>query len=296
MQRDLDLRRLRYFVAVAEELHFGRAATRLHVAQQAVSREIHKLENEIGASLFERTTRRVRLTLAGSRLVEPARELLALHDRMLDDVRGRAQPMLVDIIGEHLTPHEVVRMARDLDQGLDIVVRTGGGLAAALPALLAGELDIAFGHIDVDDLPAPLNHRVVRAEPLGLMLPADHEWARQQQIPLSRLRGMAVDISAGNPNATEWTSVGVELLTSCGAHASPPHPHVVGSEETLHHLNAGNVPILSHTTTMDVPGAVVVPLVDPVPTYVWRMLWRRTLRNPALATMHAAITELYRHN
>ena len=77
----MELRHLRYFVAVAEELHFGRASARVHVAQPAVSRQIRALEEEIGLSLFERDRRRVVLTAAGAAFLEEARSLLQHVDR-----------------------------------------------------------------------------------------------------------------------------------------------------------------------------------------------------------------------
>ncbi|MBK3647536.1 LysR family transcriptional regulator, partial [Streptomyces sp. MBT33] len=77
----MELRQLSYFVTVAEELHFGRAAERLHIVQSAVSMQIQRLERELGAELFDRTPRRVRLTSAGERLLPRAREVLAAADR-----------------------------------------------------------------------------------------------------------------------------------------------------------------------------------------------------------------------
>src|SRR4051794_35771524 len=78
----MELRQLAYFVAVAEELSFARAATRLHIVQPAVSHQIRKLERELGVSLFDRTTRRVLLNGAGERLLPEARAVLAAVDRV----------------------------------------------------------------------------------------------------------------------------------------------------------------------------------------------------------------------
>lgn len=291
MPRDLDIRRLRYLVAVAEELHFTKAAQRLHVAQQAISREIRALEDELGVALFDRTTRRVSLTPAGKLAVERASELIALHDQFRHDLTGHRRPLIVDIVADQLTPHLVVEVARATTTDERFVIRTGGGLAAAMPGLIGGAIDVAFGHIDPRQLPRRLAHRIVRYEPLGLLLPKQHPLARLEQVPLARLRGHTVDVSSGNPHATEWTALGEALLAEYGGHPSPPHPHVDGPEETRRHLYAENRPILTHTTVPTVPDAVVRPLVDPVPLYPWRMLWRRRLRHPALNALQEAIDQ-----
>src|SRR3954447_17284007 len=83
---ELDLRLLRHFVAVAEELHFTRAAARLYLTEQSLSRDIRRLEEQLGVPLFPRTTRRVELTADGQRLLARARELLALHDRTVEEM------------------------------------------------------------------------------------------------------------------------------------------------------------------------------------------------------------------
>src|SRR6185369_6936388 len=94
--RHLDPRLLRAFLAVAEELHFTRAAARLYVAQQALSRDIRRLERDLGAELFLRTTRQVALTPDGERLLPYARRVLDAHDELLAAF-GQARPLLVDL-------------------------------------------------------------------------------------------------------------------------------------------------------------------------------------------------------
>ena len=88
-----ELRLIRYFVAVAEELHFGRAAARLHVAQPGLSQQIQSLERRLGVRLLERTSRQVRLTPAGSLLLSEGRRLLADTERTVDRVQrtGRGE-------------------------------------------------------------------------------------------------------------------------------------------------------------------------------------------------------------
>jgi DNA-binding transcriptional LysR family regulator len=92
VEGSVELRQLRYFVAVAEELHFGRAAERLHMSQSPLSRAIRDLERELGVVLFVRTTRRVELTPAGSGLLEPSRRALVEIDGAIADARRATGP------------------------------------------------------------------------------------------------------------------------------------------------------------------------------------------------------------
>src|SRR5262249_37069277 len=87
----MELRHLRYFVAVAEELHFGRAAARVRIAQPALSRQIRHLEDELGLSVLERNRRRVALTPAGARFLDDARQILAHVDRAVASARRAAR-------------------------------------------------------------------------------------------------------------------------------------------------------------------------------------------------------------
>ena len=294
MRSELDLRLLRAFVAVAEELHFTRAATRLFVAQQALSRDIRRLESQVGTTLFTRSTRRVTLTADGGRLLVHARTLLALNDAALKDLAGGTRPLLVDVIGEGLTAARIVDAARRAAPQLEFTVRYGGGMGAALPQLLAGRLEVAFGRTEGLGLPFPseLTRRLVRYEPLGLLVLADDPLAALDQVPLARLRGMAIDASSGNEDAPEWVDLGSSLLEAFGARPSAPHPHVIGTGETARHLRSHGLPILTMSECPAVPGAVVRPLVEPVPVYPWAIVHRADTRHPGLTTLGAVATEL----
>lgn len=294
MPHNLDMRLLRSFVAAAEELHFSRAAARLYLAQQALSRHIRELEQHLGMSLFDRTTRRVTLTPAGERLLPGARQLLELHDALLADVRGQDRPLLVDCLGEGLTPTLVLDTARGLASSRELIARFGGGMGAALPQLTAHAIDVAFARSEGLGVPFPGHcaRRLVRLEPLGILVPAEHRFAGLTAVPLSELRGHEVDVSLGNPAAPEWVELALQLFDSTGLVASEAHHPAQGSRETAHHLHAQARPILVMTTSPPVSAAVIRPLIDPVPLYPWAMTHRRDLRHPGLDALHAAIDDL----
>src|SRR5215217_4156842 len=296
MAGELDLRLLRHFVAVAEELHFTRAAARLYLAQQALSRDISRLERQLGVRLFTRTTRRVALTAEGERLLVRARQLLALHDQTLQELGGHDRPLLVDLLAEGHTPTRVLHGARQRVPHVELVGRFHGGLGAALHLLLAGGLDVAFGRSEGLGQPFPtqLVRRLVRLEPLALLLPQEDPLAALDAVPLAALHGTQVDISAGNEQAPEWVDLGMRLLAAFGAEPSPPHPHAEGLEETVRHLHAEGSPILTLLERPVAPGVVVRPLVDPVPLYPWTMVFHRNLRHPGLDALQASADELGR--
>ena len=190
MGEPVNLRPLRYFVVVAEELHFGRAAERLHMSQSPLSRAIRELERELGLVLFIRTTRRVELTPAGVTLLEGARSALYAIEVSIQDARradGRAgeemsvghAPLclgtatrIVEEIGREQTG---IRVRRDEDM-----------TATPLARVAANELDAA---VVLSTPAAGRRHRLrveaLRDEPLLAALPAAHPFAGRGRVPLA---------------------------------------------------------------------------------------------------------------
>lgn len=269
MPVDLHPRLLRGFVATAETLHFGQAAAHLHVAQQALSRDVRTLERLLGRPLFTRTTRSVALTPAGERLLPQARRLLALQEEMLAPPPDGA--VLVDlnsaVSGEDLTPDRILAAARTAAPGVELLARYHGGLAAGARELLAGRLDVSFGWFG--GLPAALRERLgqrpVRLEPLALLLPRGHPLVDRAAIRLADLAGHPVDICAGNPATTEWTEFGEQLLAAHGLTAAAPSPGPVGATETARYLAQRGNPMLTTMGGPELSGVATRALVDPVP-------------------------------
>jgi DNA-binding transcriptional LysR family regulator len=278
---ELDLRALRYFVAAAEELHFTRAAARLFVAQQALSRDIAQLERRLGTPLFTRTTRRVALTLAGERLLVRARELIALHDLTWRELHPTARAFVVDLLSEgRRTGARILEAVRREMPDHEFRGTYGGGMERTTARLLVGDIDAGLGRADW------IEARPVRYEPLALLLPDDHPLASWPAIPLDAIADHEIDVNIDDPNSPEWTDLARQLLAFAGARPTPPHPIAIGSEETSHHLRRQGLPILIGLDQSPVEGGVIRPLVGPTPVYPWSLVLRRaTVAEPAVAAL-----------
>ena len=235
---DIDVRSLRYFVAVAEELSFTRAATRLFVAQQAISRDIRRLEDQLGTRLFARNTRRVTLTPDGERLLARARDLIAINDRIIDELGASTRPIVVDLLSEgRLTGPTILEATRTAAPDREFRGRYGHGVGAALRLLQTGELDIALGRAQWRShrLPAAIATKLVRWEPLGVLLPATHPLASLAAVPVGALAGSEIDVNPADPEAPEWSDLVAQFLELSGARAIAPHLPAVGLENQADH-------------------------------------------------------------
>ena len=184
----MELRHLRYFVAVAEELHFGRAAHRLHMAQQPLSRQIRNLEDELETPLFHRTQRTIRLTEAGEAFLPEAQKTLAQAEHAVAVAqrvgRGEAGRLQVGFTGPILNSvlPTVVRQVKcrfpDIHLALNRLQTN-----QQVKALLVGKLQIGLLHPPID---APLlRQEVIYQEPLIAVIPDIHPLAQEAPEPIS---------------------------------------------------------------------------------------------------------------
>jgi DNA-binding transcriptional LysR family regulator len=185
---DLDLRKLRYFVAVAERLHFGRAADDLHIAQPALSRQIRALEHDLGAPLFVRDSHGVTLTDAGQQLLDDAGPLLAaaqgVRRRVSVAARGTRRLTVGFRAGVAVTPAVRAFETRHPDVIVD-VQRIEGDEQAAM--LLDGRIDVGYVRLPIDE--AGLRVTPLYTEPRVAVLPAGHRLAGKEEVTEADLAG-----------------------------------------------------------------------------------------------------------
>jgi DNA-binding transcriptional LysR family regulator len=191
MDQEIELRHLRYFIAVAEELHFGRAALRLHLAQPPLSQQIRRLEELVGHPLFLRTSRSVRLTAAGEALLERARRVLRSVERDLSEVRsvgrGEVGSLRVGFISSGmLTPLPgMLGRYRRLHPRVDLQLREGFS-SEMIRALLDGGIDMGFLR-DADPV-EELELETLFSEAFVAVLPSNHRHARRRTLSAAALR------------------------------------------------------------------------------------------------------------
>jgi DNA-binding transcriptional LysR family regulator len=187
----MDMRHLRCFVAVAEELHFGRAAARLHLTQPPVSLAVKELEAELGVLLLERTSRRIALTRAGEDALRDARAVLAAADTMVRRAREAGQGLMgtltigfISLPAYSFLPPTLKRFTADY-QRVSVSLQEGT-TDQIVHDVESGALDIGMV-FRVPDLPAALTSALVLTEPLVVALPADHPLAASARVPVEKL-------------------------------------------------------------------------------------------------------------
>jgi DNA-binding transcriptional LysR family regulator len=189
----MDVHQVRAFLAVAEELHFGRAAQRLHTAQPPLSRTIKQLERELGTTLFDRTTRSVTLTGSGQALLAPARDVLASVANAVDTVHaaatGQVGVVRVDFAGvsTHRIVAQLARAVRAQRPGIRLELSSQKFAQPAMRRLLAGESDLALGRWDL--VPPEVSAEVVVEDVLVVAVPDTHPLAGRPRISMAELAG-----------------------------------------------------------------------------------------------------------
>jgi DNA-binding transcriptional LysR family regulator len=291
---DVHLRNLRYFVAVAEELHFSRAAERLHVSQPALSKQIRLLERSLGFPLFRRDRRRVELTAAGTALLHAATGLLAEWDERLGEVVRRASEEAA-----------LLRVGFQTSVAGDLYSETGRCFARIRPGwrlvlklhewsdpsggLLGQSVDAAFLWLPLPDR-VQFQHQVLRREPRHVAVPAGHPLASRRAVAMADLLDepfVALPVAAG-PLRDHWLAIDARggRPPRIGAEAATP-------DEAFEAVAAGHGVVLLAEGNAQLyrrPGIVSRRVLDLQPSEL-AIVWRRADRRPAIRDLVRAAVE-----
>ncbi|EAR22935.1 LysR substrate-binding domain-containing protein [Nitrococcus mobilis] len=295
----INLRDLRYLVAVANHRHFGRAAAACYVSQPTLSTQLKKLEQQLGVQLIERNSKQVMLTQAGKMIAERAHRVLNEVADIVDAARAAGDPMagdlrlgLIPTVGPYLLPH-LIPVLRDVCPRLKPLLYEEQ-TRALVTRLHRGELDAALMAVPVND--PRLHFTSLFHEPFYLALPAEHWLARGQHIELGDLEGehillleeghclrdQALDVCdlAGASDIAEFHATSLETLRQMVA---------LGAGVTL-------LPALAAAANAAVPNHAAIelrPFQQPVPQREMALYWRKgAAREPALHALADLIRNL----
>jgi DNA-binding transcriptional LysR family regulator len=286
----MELRQLRYFVAVAEEGSLTRAAGRLHLAQQSLSEQIRTLETQLGVTLFVRSSRGAELTDAGALLLREARPLLAQADRVVEAVRGDGGSLRVGFlssVANYVLP-PVVRAFRERHPGVTLHTEDVP-IAALVAGLRDGTLDAGLSRPPrVDDLAT----EVVLREPVAAVLPEGHRLAGRAELTLADL---ADEPWVLTPRSSwpPWHRRFDEDFARAGF-----RPRVVQRGTTPQGLLAlvaagvGVTRLMLSSRSLRDGGVVFVPLAGDEAYVV--LVWREDAPNPILPALRDVVHEVAR--
>ena len=285
-----ELRRLRYFVAVATERNFTRAAERLHVAQPALSRQVRLLERELGVDLLRRTTREVTLTEAGRFLLDRAPGLLNASDDLWRSVRSFAAGEQGSVVlgygtsaGYETAPRLLEAIARELP-ALEVSARVMT-TAEILDAVGEGAIDA--GLVRCPPAREGLEARVVRREPQGVLMRRDHALAAEPSVALEQLGDAPLLLHPRDANPGHYDAV----LALCRAAGGEPRVLERGPALDLAQtpiVDGRAVAIVGESSRTVLSPALTWVALEPPAAFEVAIVVRAQDRSPALDRLLAA--------
>jgi DNA-binding transcriptional LysR family regulator len=271
----VELRQLRYFVTLAEELHFGKAAAREHIVQSALSQQVQRLERELGVRLLERSTHHVALTAAGALFLVEARQILAHVDRAAGVARsavGLSPALRVGIIDASYDSmpqilHEVQARYPDL-----VIHQVEAGVPEQYQQLVDGRLDVGIGRAAF--APVGIASRLFRRDLLGVLVAAGHRFAALDGVPVAVLAEEPL-LLAEDGQAPEFNQFVVEMCRSAGFTPAVYEGTVESIRAAAGLVAQGRCLVCVPSSCITaLPGTVWRPLKEPASYYPWSILWR----------------------
>ena len=283
----MEIQQIRAFLAVAEELHFGRAAAKLFMAQPPLSRAIQNLERELGTLLFARSTRSVRLTPAGEALVQPATDILDGVRRAGVAVssagKGETGRVRVAFAGasSHVMVGTLAKLVRATHPGIDFELYSSNFATPALDKVINQEMEIGLGRWNF--IPAGIEHRVIAYENLVIAIPSSHPLADRQYVSMKDLVGEHFVTLPQDPGAILRDYL-MRLASTAGF--VPSIVQVAPDTWTLVSLVAAGIGVALTVSTVaenvHYPGVVFLPLDDEMAPILLQLVWRTDNDSPAL--------------
>jgi DNA-binding transcriptional LysR family regulator len=272
----VELRQLRYFVSLAEELHFGRAAAREHIVQSALSQQLQRLERELGVLLLDRTTHHVELTAAGSALLIEARQILTHLDKAAaaaQHAASAAPSLRVGVVdASYDSMPQILRELQERFPELE-VHQVEAGVPEQFRLLADGRLDVGIGRASL--APPEVASELFRLDPLGVLVPEGHHLAASPEVPVATLSADPL-LFAEDQRAPEFNQFVIELCRSVGFVPTLYRGTVESIRAGVDLVAQGRcVLCVPASCAAVVPGGIVWrPLVAPVSRYPWSLLWR----------------------
>ena len=270
----MELRQLRYFVALAEELNFGRAAVREHIAQSSLSQQLQRLERELDVVLLERTTHHVQLSSAGSVFLIEARQILAHVDRAATAAQraALAAPSLrVGIVDASydsmpLILQRVQKRYPELE-----INQVEAGVPEQFERLLDGRLDVGIGRATL--APTTVATELFRLDPLGVLVAQGHPFAAMPAVPVARLAAEPL-LFAEEERAPEFNQFVIELCRSVGFAPTLYRGTVDSILASVDLVEQGRCVLCAPSSCVPAAaGMLWRPLIAPPSRYPWSLLW-----------------------
>ncbi|MBC7302314.1 MAG: LysR family transcriptional regulator [Nocardia sp.] len=290
---DLDLATVRAFVRTAHERHFGRAAAIAGISQQTLSKRVARLESNLGVRLLERDQHGVRLTDAGARFLPGAEEMLRAADRAVATLAAEHDPLRIDVWGHLFAPLRTIAQVATVPGAPSLQPGHGRDLPTVAAAVVRGEVDAGFGRVD-PPLPDGLTHRLVRLEPVDVVLSADHRLARSTRLRPDQLRDSVLHAPADLDRLdflarfTDRFGIREHLIT--------PNLGLAPMLSTLAADPDGFALFPADVELPETPRVTAIPLLDPTPLYAWSLIWRTRAETPPLEALLTALLRTAREN
>ena len=271
----MELRQLRYFVTLAEELHFGRAAAREHIVQSALSQQLQRLERELDVLLLDRTTHHVELTPAGSAFLIEARQILAHIDRAAlaaQRAASSAPRLRVGVVdASYDSMPQILSQVQEQYPELE-VHQVEVGVPEQFRLLADGRLDVGIGRASL--APPEVASELLRLDPLGVLVPEGHPLAASPGVPVARLAAEPL-LLAEERRAPEFNQFVIELCRSVGFVPRLYRGTVESIRAAVDLVAQGRcVLCVPASCVVALPGIVWRQLIAPVSRYPWSVLWR----------------------